>query len=141
MTRKEKTMPIEPIEIKASDVVLFGSGLKLLGVTGTPLKSQSIAGKYLEQPLRVQVPKDTQFIHVSVLSQDWAFGSLDTRTPCAFASLYTEITVQHNGDGKLDKDDDGFCTILFKAALQNQATIPSSGTWQAKFMLELLFFG
>lgn len=129
-----------PIVIKDSKLAKFDGGICLLGVGWAQFGADLETGEYINQEIRVEVPQGTEFVDVSLLAVDIAAGSRAGRTPSAIASITTDITIAYKG-GKLDIDPAGFCTINFKAALQDKSTIPTSGPWGASFTMQVKCYG
>ncbi len=115
---------------------LFPNGLKLIhkGFAVQKPDEDSLQEPFTRR-VAVEVPNNTKFVHVAVISLDMTFGSFANRTAGDLASIWFEIS-NHN-DSKLSE---GIFEFDFKAVLQNKSDATATGSWTGGFVFEFLCF-
>jgi hypothetical protein len=125
-------------------VSAFDRPFCLLGVAWLQIPATddgfSLEHKKLSLPVKVQVPEGTEFIHVSLLSSQQAFGPFGACQPRALGAIRHDINIVYE-DGKLKKDDNNWCEFTFMAVLEDQTTIAASGLWSGFYFLEVMCLG
>ena len=111
-------------------------GLRLIhaGYREIRPQPQPLTSAYAQQQA-VEVPANTQFVHVAVTAVDWSFGDTpnEPRNPSPLASMWFEISNRRLGAGEFRFD--------FKALLQNAREMNPTGNRVAVFWVEVLCFG
>lgn len=122
----------------------FDPALCLLGVTWLQVPTDGdefhLSGGPLDLSVEAKVPDGTEFIHVSLLSSQAAFGTLGASTPRKVGAVRYHIRIKYRGDGKPDTSG-GYCKFTFQAVLQDSDAMATTGPWSCFFILEIMFFG
>jgi hypothetical protein len=120
--------------------LIFDSELRLLGM-GLQEVSANLEDRFLDARISVEVPSGTRFVHVSLSASHMIYGTREEGTPRKLVAVGYDIVVLNDEKGNVDIDENGCCTINFKAILQDTPLQERTGPWAGRFVLEVMCFG